>query len=285
MLDGRFKAMKVAMGVAASLLIASATPGGAAPKSASAACDFRAAAAALKREQPKEALRLLSACPASDSLSRRKGLAFHALYEPDSAIHHLKAAQQSGLTDDAVLIPLAEALLWKKDFRNAAPLLERVKDKSSNEYQKALARRHEILGEFDAALKIYDAVIPKEKLPWGSMERKALILGWQKRFDESIALFTRVIDSKVASAPQKIRCRIQRAEVIAWTKDFNRALKDLDETLKSDPKSIDARMLKGRVLEWTGDYKGARTVYAEAVQLDPENGPAKLRLEKVEWAK
>jgi tetratricopeptide (TPR) repeat protein len=229
------------------------------------------------------ALAAVKGCGEGPATAKARGIAYYGLYQADSAIVYLKKAWEGGEQEDAVGLPLSEVLLWKKDFRSAAELMEKVKDKEGPAYLKVLARKHEILGEFPEAVKLYDRVIAREKLPYGSMERKAIVLSWMKKYDESIGQFEAIIRVKVVSRPLKVRCMVRKAEVISWKGEFGPALAEADKALALDGKNVEARLVKGRILEWQGEYKPAQTLYREILKWEPDNNQAKLRLEKLSW--
>jgi tetratricopeptide (TPR) repeat protein len=248
-----------------------------------AACPPGKAAQLLKQGLHEKALAALKGCPADPATHKARGIAFHGLYQPDSAIHSLRLAHEGGLKDDEVLLPLAEALLWKKDFRAASEVADAVKAKEGAGYLKVMARKHEILGELDQAVAHYDKAIALEKLPYGTLERKAMVLSWMKKFDESIAIYDGILKEKVVSQGLKVRCLIRKAEVMSWKNEFDPALAELDKALAKDRKNLEARLVKGRILEWKGEYKPAKALYAEILALAPDNEQAKLRLEKLSW--
>ena len=251
---------------------------------ASGACDPTRSESLSEQGRYEAALEAVKSCGTDAHASLAKGLAFHGLYRPDSALFHLKRAFDQGLRGDGVRVPLAEALLWKRDFRNAADLLSGVQDKNAPSYLKVLAHQHEILGEFPEAVAVYDRLIAMEKLPYGSMERKGIVLSWMKRFDEAIAQFDAVIRSARASAPLKIRCRIRKAEVLSWKGRLDDAQAELDRVLASDSRNVEARMVKGKILEWKEKYALAAAEYRKILEVDPSNAQATLRLERVSWA-
>lgn len=249
-----------------------------------AACPPDKAAKLLKQGSHEKALAALKACPADAATHKARGIGHHGLYQPDSAIHYLRLAHDAGLKDDEVLLPLAEALLWKKDFRAATQVADAVKDKEGAGYLKVMARKHEILGELDQAVAHYDKAIALEKLPFGTMERKAMVLSWMKKFDESLGIYDAILKEKVVSQGLKVRCHIRKGEVLSWKNDFASALAELDKALAKDGKNLEARLVKGRILEWKGEYKPAKALYGEILTLSPNNEQAKLRLEKLSWA-
>lgn len=252
--------------------------------SAALKCDLKRSESLWHAGRYPAALEAVQGCGENPQAQKIIGQIYHEQYAPDSAILYLKRAFDKGIHDDALLTALAEAFLWKKNFRNATEIMDAVKEKGSADYLKVIARKHEILGEFDQAVKAYDQAIALEKLPYGTMERKAIIFSWMKKFPESIALFDEILKVKIVSRPLKVRCMVRKAEVQSWQNQFDLALTGLDKALVLDSKNIDARLVKGRILEWKGDYAQARSIYQEIRKLEPGNDQVKLRLEKLAWA-
>lgn len=233
----------------------------------------------------QQALAGLEACPKAKEYTRLKGLIHHGWFKPDSAAHYLRIAYKDGFHDDEVLVGLAESLLWLKQTDKAEPLLEKVKDKKAPAYLKAMATRYEMKRDFPKALAMYDQAIPAEKRPYITLFRKAMLLSWMDRLDESIALYTRLIDDEKVPAPFRAKCRIRRAEAISWKKELEPAVAELREVIKLDPKNPDAKLQLGEILEWQGRFKEAKDQYRDVLVADPENPVAKQRLEKLLWVK
>lgn len=265
---------------------ATAAPAAAALPAAAAvpaACKVDKAERLILQGRYDASLEALRTCSIEPRTQRARGMAFHGLFQPDSAIANLKGAFEGGLKDDGVLLPLSESFLWKKDFRNAALIMDGIKDKEGANYFKVVARKHEILGDLPLAVEFYDKAIALEKLPYGTMERKAIVLSWMKKFDESLALFDSIIKVKIVSKPLKVRCLVRQGEVLSWKSEFDPALAKLQKALALDKGNLDARFVKGRVLEWKGEYKPAKAVYEEVLALSPGHEQAKLKLEKLSW--
>lgn len=254
--------------------------------SAASACDTGAIQAKIKVEEYRSALTDLEGCAGSKGLARLKGLAYHGLFQPDSAVSFLQLAMKEGNQDDTVLCSLSEALLWNKrnDNSQAHDLLDRVKEKKSTPYLMAMASFYESSRKFSKALEMYNQALANENSALIQFH-KALVLSWMDRLDESESLFTTLIDRENLSKGFKLKCRIQRAQVISWKKDLQKAVSELQSILKDAPKSIEARLGLGEVLEWQGLYKQAKDQYRDALLVDPDNLAAKQRLEKLLWVK
>jgi tetratricopeptide (TPR) repeat protein len=240
----------------------------------------------IKNDKFNEALSYLEKSDLSPlEYYRYKGVIYHGLYNPDSTVFYLDLAYRNNAQDDEVLIKFSQALLWKKNFKDASPILNQVKDKTSIDYQKVVANRYELLGEFDKSLELYNQVIQREELPYGSMEKKAILLSWMKKFNESIDLFDQIINTKIVSEPLRIRSLIKKAEVISWKKEFDQALNILDDVIKRDGKNSRARFVKAQIFEWQGKFKEAKNIYKDILLIEQDNVEAKWRLEKLMWVK
>lgn len=238
----------------------------------------------IKKGEFSEALTLMDKSTFEPSIADKyKGQIYYGLYNPDSAIYYLEKTYRNGIQDDATIIAFSQALLWKKNFKDASSLLKQVQDKSDLDYLKVRANQHELLGELKDALKIYEKVIPAEELPYGTMERKAILLSWMKKFDASIALFDKIIDTEIVSEPLRVRCLVKKAEVIAWKKDFDTSIEILDAVVEEHPKNTAARFVKAQIFEWLGKYKDAKNLYKDILLVDKENVEAKWKLEKLLW--
>jgi tetratricopeptide (TPR) repeat protein len=254
------------------------------------------AAQALRVDEYETALAALVPCSQDPETWRLKAVAYHRLFNPDSAAAYFLKAVEQGTMDDALRINFSEVLLWKKEFKKAGDMLDKVTDKAGLPYRKVYAMRLEMLGKFDEAIAFYDSMIAVEKQPWNSMVRKGEVLSWQKKFNEAITLFTTV--SAVENAPKSLRmyALIRRAEVKAWQKESSFALNELDKVISMDAnpalaqrpvkdRILEALRLKGTILEWNGKYKEAKETYKNMLLIDPDSKRAKLLLEKMLWVK
>jgi tetratricopeptide (TPR) repeat protein len=241
--------------------------------------------AELRNFDYERALSDVESCRLAPEYPRLKGLAFHGLYKTDSASHYLRLAMRRGLDDDLVLISLAETELWRKRFRQAAPLLDKVVDKSSPAYLRVLALRHEQQEDFPEALALYNRALEAEPNSPATRFRKAVLLSWMRRLDESIALFTELIADERTPESFRLRCRVHRAEVMAWNKLRQPAEMELREVIRLDPKNVQAYLKLGLLLEWRSSYKEAKDAYKDALLIEPENREAREKLKSLMWVK
>jgi len=256
---------------------------------------LRKAEKARSNENFREALILASGCGHSAGALRVKGLSYLGLYQADSAVIYLRRAAEVPDAGDSVLIGCSEALLWKKDFKSAVSMLARTADKKSAAYKRVAALYLEMMGEFSQAITFYDTLLLQDKRPWNTLFRKAQVLSWMKRFDESIELFTKIMAYPEAPKYMKMTAVIRRAEVKAWQKETGKALHELDSLIAANSalsapsveldRLLEAWQLKGRFLEWEGRFPDAKEAYKNILLKRPDNKQARLSLENLLWVK
>lgn len=215
---------------------------------------------------------------------RLRGILFHGLYATDSALVNLKKAQHAFPQDTAILLRLAEVLLWKKDFKNSGIILDAFPFPSSLGYLRVRATQFEISKRFQDALVLWEKVIAKDPEPWGALERKGLVLSWMNRLPESEAVFKSLIVEKKVSKGLRIRALIRLGELLSWQGKQSDAIFQLEQALLLDKENIEANLLKGQALEWSKRYSEAKQHYANLLRRFPNNPECKLRLEKLLWA-
>ncbi|HXI60203.1 MAG TPA: tetratricopeptide repeat protein [Polyangia bacterium] len=216
---------------------------------------------------------------------RYRGLFHHGLAEPDATLQSLVPYYRAHPDDDVVALAVAEASLWKKDYKTAVTVLGQLRQPDAPQALRVRGLMLEQVGRLPEALALYNQAIPRLPLPWGTMERKALVLSWLKRFDEAAVTFKAVVASKQASLGLRQRCRVRLAELTAWNKDFDGALGQLAVLLKEEPRQVDALMLTGQILEWQGDFADAKKTYSRVLAIDAGQAEARLHLDKLLWVK
>lgn len=217
--------------------------------------------------------------------NRYQGLLHHGMAQPGETLRHLLPIYRAQPSDDVVALAVAEASLWKKDYRTAVTIVGQLKAPDAPDALRVRGMVYEQAGRLKEALALYERAIPKLALPWGTMERKAQVLSWLERFDEAAATYAKVAASQDASVELRRRCRVRMAELSAWKKDFPGALAQLDKLLVEEPRSTDALLLKGQILEWQGDFGGAKRAYSRVLEVDAAHAEARLRLNKLLWVK
>ena len=215
--------------------------------------------------------------------NRYRGLFHHGLGQSDAALKHLVPAYRARPEDDVVALAVAEASLWKKDPKTASAVLEKLQQRDAPQAMRVRGLLLEQAGRLTEALALYERAIPALRQPWGTMERKAQVLSWLKRFDEASATYAKVAASSQASIELRRRCRVRMAELAAWKKDFDGALSQLARLLAEEPRLTDALLLRGQILEWKGQFGEAKRTYSRILAVDAEHREARLRLDKLLW--
>jgi tetratricopeptide (TPR) repeat protein len=240
----------------------------------------------LERGQFSEGIAwLVSFGDGSVEQQRYRGLYHHGLFQADATLAALLPIYRSTPADDTVALAVAEACLWKKDYKTATTVLGALRAPESPEALRVRALLFEQAGRLVEALQLYDRAIPSLRLPWGAMERRGQVLSWLKRFQDAESAYDAVIASREASLPQRQRCRVRKAELAAWRKDFVGARSQLESLLHDNPRQVDALMLKGQILEWEGRYPDAKRTYSDVLAIDGSHAEARLRLNKLLWVK
>lgn len=216
---------------------------------------------------------------------RYRGLFHHGLEQADAALEHLVPVYRARPADDTVALALAEASLWKKDYKTAVAVVGQLRAPEAPEALRVRGMVYEQAGRLEEAVELYDRAIPRLSQPSAAMERKAQVLSWLKRFDEAIATYEKLAESKSASPELRRLSRVRMAEITAWKKDLDGALAQLDRLLSEEPREVEALLLKGQIQEWKGEFKAAKQTYSRILTIDAEHAQARLRLNKLLWVK
>lgn len=220
---------------------------------------------------------------ASLSEQRERGLHHHGLVEPDAALENLLPVYRADRADDIVALAVAEASLWKKDSATALLVLGQLRAPDAPEALRVRGLMLEQTLRLEEAIEIYNRAIPRLDKPWGTLERKAQVLSWLKRFDEARSIYAVVAESRQASLGLRQRCRLRMAELSAWKEDLDGALAELRGLLESEPDLVDALLLAGQILEWQGEFSSAKQTYSRILGLDPQHAAARARLDRLLW--
>lgn len=239
------------------------------------------AEAILMKQKYTEALMQLRECPdSSASVYRIKGISFHGLYMRDSAAHYLQLAYDHGSRDNAVLIRLAEALLWRGESNAAGSVLDKVGQKDEIPYKRVRALYYELTGEFQLALDLYRGILEQKPKAHYIAYRKAQLLSWMKRLNESRESYTKFIHTSTIPKSARRKARVRRAEVMIWQGELHRALSELNQVIAEDSAHVESHLLKARVLERMRKHQRAREQYHLVLEIDPGNAEATEALMK-----
>jgi tetratricopeptide (TPR) repeat protein len=214
---------------------------------------------------------------------RRQGFQYYSEWNADSTLSYLLPIYWAHPEEDSVAIAVAEASLWKKDFRTATQVITHLRNSESPEALRVKGLLFEQAGRLNEALQLYDKAIPRLLKPWGTMERRAQVLAWLGRVPEAKAQVQKVLKAKEPSEGLRIRCLLDLALWTAWDKDLSGSILLIKQALALDGKSIEALLQLGQVYEWQGNFSQAKKTYGRVLNLNDRHAEARLRLDKLQW--
>jgi len=127
-------------------------------------------------------------------------------------------------------------------------------------------------GRMDVALKLYDEVLARDPMNVQALTRSAMMLSWQKQWDEAIRRYEKVLSVD----PKNEKARLERAKVLSWSHQYAKSIAAFRELEASEPGNIDAMLGVGRVLSWSGNQPAARQQYLKTLQAHPDSLEAML---------
>jgi len=105
----------------------------------------------------------------------------------------------------------------------------------------------------------------------------ARVLSWQRRYNESLAEYSRLLEKK----PGDAELRADRARVLAWSGRHEEAIREYRAASASDPANVETKIGLARALSWSGDLAGASMMYERLLAQNPGLGDAWLGLAAV----
>lgn len=127
-----------------------------------------------------------------------------------------------------------------------------------------------------SAASVFAEVAAREPGNALAREQLAIVLGWQGRFDESIAAWQQAI----ALAPSKPDYPLGLARVSYWKGDLPAALLAIEQALRLQPVNADAMKLKGDILLAEQRPADARLAYLEAQRFNPLDTELPKKIER-----
>lgn len=136
-------------------------------------------------------------------------------------------------------------------------------------------------GDIPTAERLYEARLARDQADVTALQRLALIRAWAQRYDESLALFDRLL----AVDPHNREARVDRARVLAWRGDPVAASRALDPLLAEDPGFLPALQARAQFESWAGDYDASLATYGRIQEITPEDRSIGLsRARVLSWA-
>lgn len=141
-------------------------------------------------------------------------------------------------------------------------------------FEQGLAlKRAEKLPE---ATAVFAALVEANPRDVAALEQWATVLGWQQRYDESIAGWRRALEI----APSNPAFGTGLARVLYWKGALDEARTRIAQTLSAAPDSFDALVLAGDIAAAQHDPAAAHGFYQRAQQQDPTVPDLRVKLER-----
>lgn len=154
----------------------------------------------------------------------------------------------------------------------ALPFLLLAAQTTAASYEDAVNLKNQ--QQLEAAATAFAEVAAREPRNALAREQLAIVLGWQSRFDESIAAWQQAI----VLAPSKADYHLGLGRVYYWKGAHEAALQSLDTAQGLEPRNADVLKLKGDVLLAANRAGDARSAYQQAQQLAPNDAELPQRL-------
>jgi tetratricopeptide (TPR) repeat protein len=136
-------------------------------------------------------------------------------------------------------------------------------------------------GDIPAATPLYEARLAADSADATALHRVALIRAWAERYDESLALFDRLLRMD----PANREARVDRARVLAWRGDPAAAALALDPLLAEEPGYLPALQARAQFESWAGNYDEALATYGRIGEITPDDRSVGLsRARVLSWA-
>jgi len=124
------------------------------------------------------------------------------------------------------------------------------------------------------ARRLYAERLAADSTDETALHRMALLMAWDGRYDDGIALF----DQLLAEWPEHVGARIDRARVLAWRGDYREALLDIDRAEAITPGNRDVLLSRAYVLALAGRLDESVTLYDSLARTDPSDTRALVGL-------
>ncbi|MDH3495845.1 MAG: tetratricopeptide repeat protein [Gemmatimonadota bacterium] len=136
-------------------------------------------------------------------------------------------------------------------------------------------------GDVETAWRLYSARLAEDSSDVRALHRLGLIAAWAGRYDQSLALFDRLL----RLAPANREAVVDRARVRAWQGHTADAVRALDTLLAAAPDYLPALEARAQFLGWAGEYRSAVATYERLGEILPENRSIQSsRAQILSWA-
>lgn len=164
---------------------------------------------------------------------------------------------------------------YKQDLSG---LKKQAEQSGSKEDLQAYGIAQYATGDQNGAIETYTKQIEKEPNSVVAHSGLANALRDQKKFDEAIAEYEKVIKL----SPTDISAYVNLASVYQYQfKQIDKAVEIYKQAIEKNPKSADLYVLVSLAYEQVGDKDSAKTNYEKAQEIDEKNVAAKAGLERI----
>jgi tetratricopeptide (TPR) repeat protein len=122
-------------------------------------------------------------------------------------------------------------------------------------------------GDLITAERLYEERLAADSTDEIALHRMALMFGWNGRYQESLALFNRLLEL----SPRNWEAAVDRARVYAWQGQTENAIALLDRVLEQQPTYVPALQARALFQSWRGEHVAALSTYEQIGQIVPEN--------------
>ncbi len=129
-------------------------------------------------------------------------------------------------------------------------------------------------GDLAAAIKELSVAVDEEPTNVLAWYHYATVLGWEKRYDESLVAY----DKGLALAPADHDLRLGKARLLAWQEKYDASLQILDSLAKDHPESLTVHIAHGQVAAWSQNDQKSRDAYQAALAIDDKQWDALMGL-------
>jgi tetratricopeptide (TPR) repeat protein len=132
-------------------------------------------------------------------------------------------------------------------------------------------------GDTQTARSLYAERLSADSTDDQALHRMALMLAWEGRYDEGIALFDRLL----ALSPDNGDAAVDRARVLAWSGNTDAAARSLTAILAADPGNLTGWLTLSQVESWQGRFDEALATLDRAAVTWPDNRRIAMRRARV----
>jgi Flp pilus assembly protein TadD len=165
--------------------------------------------------------------------------------------------------------------------KSAKPVLAvtEVRSSSAEDVRRQMldGLAQERVGDFTAALGLYDKVISARPAYAEALKARGRCLLQMGKFDEAAAVFRRVATAN----PDDGASRVFLGVTHCLAGKFNQAIEVLNPLVVDDPSNALAQNAIGAAWMGLGDTRAAKVALEKAVSLDPELSDARFNLAQV----